>query len=112
MTFVSFVLQTYDEMEELISQSDGRSVDIFISDAVTKSKEGEVDAYNAIRDDDYDIRLLPFGKGTEHPGKKMAQNIVSCRGKNKKASIFFRFPVFLKIKTKSCLLEFYAYFLK
>ena len=100
MTFVSFVLQTYDEMEDLISQSDGRSVDVFISDAVTKPKEGEVDAYNAIRDDDYDIRLLPFGKGTENPGKKMAPNIISCRGKNKKVNIFFRFPVFLKTKNQ------------
>ena len=77
MTFVNVVLQTYNEMEELIRQSDGRSVDVFISDAVTKPKEGEVDAYNAIRDDDYDIRLLPFGKGTENPGKKMAENIIS-----------------------------------
>ena len=72
-TFVNFVLQTYDEMEELISQSDGRSVDVYVSDAVTKPSEGEVDAYNAIRDDDYDIRLLPFGKGTENPGKKMTR---------------------------------------
>ena len=56
-------------MEELISQSNGRSVDIYISDAVTKPKEGKVDAYNAICDNTYDIRLLPFGKGTENPGK-------------------------------------------
>ena len=59
-------------MEELISQSDGRSVDVYISDAVTKPKEGEADAYNAIIGEDYDIRLLPFGKGTENPG-----NIIS-----------------------------------
>ena len=64
-----FHLQTYDEMEELISQSDGKSVDVYISDAVTKPKEGDVDAYNVICDDDYDIRLLPFGKGTENPGR-------------------------------------------
>ena len=92
-------------MEELINQSDGRSVDVFISDAVTKPKEGEVDAYNAIRDDDYDIRLLPFGKGTENPGKKIAQNIISRWGRNKKVN-FFRFPVFLKIKIKAYLWQF------
>ncbi len=55
-------------MEALISQSDGRTVDVYISDAVKKPKESSLDAYNAICDEEYDIRLLPFGKGTENPG--------------------------------------------
>ncbi len=60
--------QTYEEMEALIAGSDGRSVDVYVSDAVTSPKESDVDAYNAIAGDEYDIRLLPFGKGTENPG--------------------------------------------
>ncbi len=57
-------VKSYGEMQELVSGSDGRTVDTYVSDEVTAPQDAEeCDAYSAISDNKYDIRLLPFGKG-------------------------------------------------
>ncbi len=57
-------VKSHDEMEELVAASNGRTVDTYVSDEVTAPQDTEeCDAYSAISDDKYDIRLLPFGKG-------------------------------------------------